>query len=113
MLKQSLVVRTDLKMSKGKLAAQVAHAAVGAFLEAPEKWRKQWLAEGMKKVVLKVKDLQELMQIYRQAKDLGLPVFLVVDAGRTELAPGTVTCVGIGPAPEEEVDKVTGHLHLL
>jgi len=114
--KQSIVVRTDLKMGKGKLCAQVAHASLEAALKAMREkpaWFEAWLSSGQKKVVLKVPGEKELLEIYQKAKSLGLPVSLIRDAGRTQLAPGTLTAVAVGPAPEEEVDKVTGNLKLL
>ncbi len=115
MYKQVIVVREDLNMSPGKLAAQVAHAAVSAFLEAQKKapdWAKSWLLEGQKKVVLKIKDKEALLALYESIKS-DFPSALVVDAGRTELEPGTITCLGIGPAPELELDRYTGKLPLL
>ncbi len=114
--KQVIVVRADLKMGKGKLAAQVAHAAVSCVLKALEQkreWVTEWLRQGQKKVVLKVDSLSELLRIYEQAKSQGLPVVIIEDAGRTQLEPGTITCVGIGPAPADKIDKVTGRLKLL
>jgi len=109
--KQVIVIRKDLKLSKGKLAAQVAHAAVTAAERSPDK--KKWIDEGQKKSVLKVKGEKELLTILQEAKDAGLPTALIEDAGRTEIAPGTRTCVGIGPAPEKDVDKITGELKLV
>ncbi len=114
--KQVIVVRTDLKMSMGKLAAQVAHASVSAFIEATKKnpkWANEWLSQGQKKVIVRVSSEKELLQIYANAKELKLPVVVIEDAGRTELPPGTKTTVGIGPAPSRLIDRVTGRLKLL
>ncbi|WFO75884.1 peptidyl-tRNA hydrolase Pth2 [Desulfurococcaceae archaeon MEX13E-LK6-19] len=114
--KQVIVVRTDISMSKGKLAVQVAHAAVSAAFEAYRKWRKwfdEWFAEGQKKVVVKVSSEKELLDIAEEARRLDLPVAIIRDAGLTELPPGTLTAVGIGPAPSNIIDKVTGRLKLL
>ena len=113
MYKQVIVVRTDLHLGKGKLAAQIAHASVDSFLRAPEKDQKMWLSENQKKVVLKVKDEMELLHIYEEAKRKGLPSTLIRDAGLTQIPPGTKTAVGIGPAEEEKIDRITGELHLL
>lgn len=115
-MKQVIVVRADLGMSKGKLAVQVAHASVIAALEAMKKkreWFEEWLYTSQKKVVVKVNGERELLEIYEKAVERGLPASIVRDAGLTELPPGTLTAVGIGPAPDEEVDKITGGLKLL
>lgn len=114
--KQVIVVRTDLEMSPGKLAAQVAHGSVGAAELTRKKhrrWFYNWLSEGQKKVVLKVGSESELQNLKKKADKLNLPNILVVDAGLTELTPGTVTALGIGPAPNEILDQVTGNLPLL
>lgn len=111
-----IIVRTDLKLSPGKLAVQVAHASVSCALEAKrskERWFKDWYNEGQKKVVVKVPDLPALMDLRSHASSIGLTVSLVQDAGLTEIEPGTITCLGIGPAPTPEVDKITGGLPLL
>jgi len=113
---QSIVVRTDLVLSKGKLCAQVGHAVLIAAEEARAKdhklW-KAWLDEGQRKVVLKGSSLAELLALKTEAERLGLPTGLVEDRGLTEVPPGTVTCLAVGPAPIRLVDKVTGRLPLL
>ncbi|XP_075983695.1 peptidyl-tRNA hydrolase 2, mitochondrial-like isoform X2 [Anticarsia gemmatalis] len=111
-----LVVRTDLNMGKGKIAAQCSHAAVGAFekaqLKDPKSLRK-WQQTGQAKVALKTDSLEEIKQISENAKKLGLITSLIRDAGRTQIAPNSITVLGIGPAPKDVIDKVTGHLKLL
>jgi PTH2 family peptidyl-tRNA hydrolase len=111
--KQVILVRHDLKLTKGKMAAQVSHASVESLLKSHVDDRDAWRAQGMKKVVLKVKDLKELLECRRKAEDAGLVVALITDAGRTQLEPGTTTCLGIGPDKAEKIDKVTGNLQLI
>jgi PTH2 family peptidyl-tRNA hydrolase len=111
--KQAIVVRTDLNLGKGKLAAQVAHAAVGSMKEANGYAVRSWQREGGKKVVLKVAGMRRLSSLRKKAKSLKLPNYLVRDAGLTQLKPGTVTCLGIGPAEEEKIDEITKKLKLL
>lgn len=114
--KQVIVFRSDLKMGKGKIAAQAGHAAVSAAEEARKRhrvWWEAWLFEGQRKIAVKVKDEKELSELESAAKDLGLPNALIVDRGLTQVPEGTVTCLGIGPAPEGLVDKLTGKLRLL
>lgn len=114
--KQVIIVRTDLKMGKGKLAAQVSHAAVSSAEETrkrrPEWWR-AWLEEGQCKVTVKVQGLAELLALEKEASHMRLPFSLITDRGLTQLPPSTVTCLGIGPAPSVQVDKITGKLPLL
>ncbi|MDE1798709.1 MAG: peptidyl-tRNA hydrolase Pth2 [Candidatus Micrarchaeota archaeon] len=115
-LKQVLAVRVDLKMKPGKMAAQAAHAAIDAYLDATRKDPRrasEWLMRGMPKVAVKVAGERELVKLYQDAKDMGLPCSLIVDAGRTQIEPGSKTCVGIGPAKSEELDRLTGQLPLL
>ena|SRR5438445_13767566 len=115
-MKQVIVARTDLGMGKGKLAAQVAHASLGAAEEAMKKrkeWYDEWKSHGQAKVVVKVSGSSELEELLKQGRALHLPIMLVQDAGLTQLEPGTATCLGIGPAPEDLIDRVTGKLKLL
>jgi peptidyl-tRNA hydrolase len=102
-----------LKLPRGKLAAQVAHASVAALLEAPADARRAWLAEGMPKVVLRCESEQELQALEAAAARAGLPNALITDAGHTVVAAGTVTCLGLGPASIEAIDALTGELRLV
>lgn len=114
--KQVIVVRVDLSMGRGKIAVQVGHAAVSAAEKAREKypkWYREWLNEGQCKVVVKVENLETLLELKRAAARLKLPQSLITDRGLTQLPPDTVTCLGIGPAPSVKVDNVTGRLPLL
>jgi len=112
-VKLALVVRTDLGMGRGKIAAQVAHAAVAAVLASRDADLAAWLGQGQPKVVLKVPTGEQLLDLARQARADGLTVEVVRDAGRTQVAPGTPTCCAVGPADSERVDKVTAGLSLL
>lgn len=111
--KQVIVVRKDLKLSKGKLAVQVAHASIGAYEKSGIEARKEWEKQGGKKVVLFVADLKELLRIKEGAKQYDLPCTLIRDAGRTEVPSGTVTAVGIGPCESRVVDRITGNLKMV
>ena len=114
-IKQVIVVRTDLQMGKGKIAAQVGHACVlGAehVRKSNSEWFNEWWG-GQEKVVLKVTSLKELQAVKLSAIDLNLPWSEVADAGHTQISPGTITCLSIGPAPENMIDKITGDLKLL
>jgi PTH2 family peptidyl-tRNA hydrolase len=112
-MKQAIVIRTDLDMGKGKIAAQASHASISAFLKSDEYSRKAWLVHGMMKAVLKVSSEQELIEVFNRAKREKLPCALITDAGRTQLNGPTNTAVGIGPASDDAVDKITGKLKLL
>ncbi len=111
-MKQVIIMRADLPISRGKLAAQACHASLGSYKRADERKIKNWELEGGKKVVLKVKDRDELFQYYELVKATDLPYFLVTDAGHTELPESTVTCLGIGPDEDEKIDKITQDLKL-
>ncbi len=114
-IKQVIVVRTDLDMGKGKIAAQVGHACVlGAehVRKSNPEWFSVWWT-GQEKIVLKVANLKELEQVKQDAIEFDVPWSEVTDAGHTQIASGTTTCISIGPAPEEKIDKITGDLKLL
>lgn len=114
-LKLILVVRKDLSMGKGKVAAQCSHAAVAAYKQLQRRdpdLLKQWEYYGQPKVVVKADDEESLLELWQKAKELGLPVSLIQDAGRTQIAPGSRTVLGVGPGPGDLIDKVTGHLKL-
>lgn len=114
--KMILVVRNDLKMTKGKIAAQCGHAAVGAFEGALKKIPsvlRKWQHTGQAKIAVKVESEQMLMEVYRTAKANNLNCCLIRDAGRTQIEPNSKTVLAIGPAPNQVLDTITGHLKLL
>lgn len=115
-VKQVIAVRSDLKMGKGKLAAQVAHGAVAGMEETrrrqPE-WVEEWLQEGQPKIVVRVGGLDELLALKVEAEEADIPLALVQDRGLTQLPPGTITCLALGPAPSDRLDPITGRLKLL
>ena len=111
--KQVILVRDDLKMSKGKLAVQVSHASVDALMKSDKKIVEEWRKEGMKKVVLKVENLEELKKFETLAKKECLKTALIKDAGLTEFSKAEITCLGIGPEEGDKIDKVTGRLKML
>ena len=112
-MKQVIVIRNDLKMSKGKIAAQACHGCLGAYKKAELNKIKIWEHEGAKKVIVKVNSLEELFEIKEIAKKNNVPNFMVKDAGRTELPRGTITCLGVGPDYDLIIDKITQDLKLL
>jgi PTH2 family peptidyl-tRNA hydrolase len=111
-----IVTRTDLPLSAGKLAAQVSHAAVDCALltkKNKSEWFSKWQREGGKKVVVKVESLDEFFTLKEKAEKLDICTSLISDAGHTEIPEGTQTVLGIGPAPSNLIDQVTGELPLL
>lgn len=116
-VKQVIVVRSDLGMGKGKVAAQVAHAALDAAEVARRRhpdWHEMWRDQGQAKVVVKTDGGEAtLIDLERQARSAGLPFSLIHDKGLTQVDPGTATCLAIGPGPAGEIDKLTGKLKLL
>ncbi len=111
-MKQAIVARSDLGMGEGKLAAQVAHASLSAYENADDDAQRAWKQGGQKKIVLKATGESELQELAEEARRAGVPYALIRDAGHTQLEPGTVTTLAVGPAPENEVDRVTGDLSL-
>ena len=111
-MKQAIVARADLGMGKGKLAAQVAHASLSAYQDASPKTTRAWQGEGQKKVVLKGESEGQLFELADKAEREGLPNAIIRDAGHTQLEPGTVTALAVGPGDEDAIDRVTGELSL-
>jgi len=125
-IKQVIVVRTDLSMRKGKLASQVAHAAMKFILDNNQSDRGDklivelspeeaiWCAERFTKVVARCDSQDELEQLIMKAQLSNVPVYQIVDAGQTEFhGVPTLTCAAFGPCDAEDLDKITGHLKLL
>ena len=111
-MKQAIVARRDLGMGTGKLAAQVAHASLSAYEKADRRAVSEWKRGGQKKVVLRADDERTLFELKETAEAAGIPAAIVRDAGHTQLDPGTVTTLAIGPAGDDAVDAVTGDLSL-
>jgi peptidyl-tRNA hydrolase, PTH2 family len=111
-----VVVRGELRLTSGKVAVQVAHAAVMLAERAAVEERnlyQAWRQQGQKKIVLEVGPLAELEQLERVARSKGILTAWVDDAGLTEVPPGTRTCLGLGPARSQDIDPITGSLPLL
>lgn len=114
-IKLVIVVRSDLGMSPGKVAAQCAHAAVISYCTAVEtspKLCQMWMSTGQQKVVLRCNNSSEatLLNYVQQAKSKGLLTSTVIDAGHTQVLKGSLTVAGIGPGPESLINEVTGKL---
>lgn len=115
-LKQVIIVRKDIKMEVGKLSAQVAHASLMSYFETEKqdkKVAKEWLDTGEKKIVLKVENEESLRKLHEAFKYKKIPSALVTDAGLTQLPPGTVTALGVGPWSSRELNSLTSMLKLL
>ena len=111
-----VAVRSDLGLSKGKTAVQVAHAAVSCALAAQKQYPRvmeRWLEEGQRKVVVRVPGITEIFELKKMAEKMDLVTHVVADAGLTEVEPGTITCIGIGPDKEGLLDPFTGGLKLM
>ncbi|MDE1767828.1 MAG: peptidyl-tRNA hydrolase Pth2 [Candidatus Micrarchaeota archaeon] len=115
-IKQVILVRNDLDMGKGKLAAQVAHASIMSYLIAVKENKEivdEWMKGGQKKIVLKVDDDKAIKRLFEAFKFKKIPCALVNDAGLTQLPPGTITTLGVGPWKKSEIDFFTSALKLL
>ncbi|CAL1373432.1 unnamed protein product [Linum trigynum] len=115
-LKMVLVVRQDLKMGTGKIASQCAHASTGLYSELLQSDRlllRRWEQCGQAKIVVTCKNQTEMNKLKEAAENIGLPTFVVADAGRTQVAAGSHTVMAVGPGPKSSVDSVTGKLRLL
>ena len=127
MIKQIIVVRKDLNMRKGKLAAQVAHASMKVLLDSMSKGSRSWCLKGMNKdtplnlwlkglftkIVVSVDSELELLKLITKAAELGIVNTPIIDAGNTEFNRPTLTCVAFGPDESNKIDQLTGHLKLL
>ena len=114
-LKQVIVVRKDLKLSKGKMSVQVAHAAIECYRKAMDLYpreTKHWLNQGAKKIAVYAENKKELMDLMQKIPEK-IPTKLIIDAGKTHLEPGTITCFGIGPYDSAEINKITKNLKLV
>ena len=112
-MKQVMIVRTDIKMGKGKIAAQCCHAAIGAYKQADKQKIRKWENEAYAKVVLKVPSVHDLFMLRERARAKGVAYYLVTDAGRTQLPQSTITVLGLGPDEDDVIDEITGDLKLL
>ena len=115
-LKMAIIVRADLKLSRGKTASQTAHAAVMCFkksFDSTPKLCEKWMNSGQPKIVLKAVNLSDLENLMEQSVKAGITNTLVRDAGRTEISPGTATCLGIGPDYDDKIDEIVKNLKLL
>ena len=111
-LVQYIIVNSSLGMGKGKIAAQASHASVSVLDKVDDDVLEEWKNAGMKKVVLKVKNMEELLTLFEKAKRL-FPCALITDAGKTQIEPGSKTCFACGPAEENDAQKIFKDLKLL
>lgn len=132
--KQVIVVRKDLKMRKGKICAQVAHASMAIltsyakiksldvldesklymFSTIIDEELKAWLNSSFKKIVVSIDSEEKMFELYNKARDFNIPTYIITDSGLTEFhGKPTNTCIAIGPANENRVDAITGDLKLL
>ncbi|KAK1727175.1 hypothetical protein CaCOL14_000833 [Colletotrichum acutatum] len=119
-----LVVRTDLGMTKGKMAAQASHATLACYKSLSKTAAKdpsspaakilsRWENLGQAKIAVQIKNQDEMLELMGKARSLGVTSEVIADAGRTQIEAGSLTVLGVGPAPRSLVDQITGHLKLL
>lgn len=119
-VRMNLVIRKDIPMLPGKAAAQAAHAAVSLYEQMTDLTSEnydpilltRWRAGGQAKITLQAPDLDAMEEMMALALSLGVNCTLICDAGRTQLEPNTYTVLGLGPAPRETLNAITGHLSL-
>lgn len=132
-VKQVIVMRKDLKMRRGKEISQGAHASCSFLAEliqtafSPDDRIqyttaldevgtgeiREWLRGGFTKITVQVNSEEELMEVFKKAKDAHLSVYLITDSGKTEFnGVPTNTCLAIGPHEASRIDKITGELEL-
>ena len=111
-MKQAIIIRKDLNLGKGKMAAQASHASLNAYKKASFTNKKIWEMQGQKKVVLKIDSEKEMIALFNKADAEKMKPALIRDAGKTEIPAGTITALAIGPDRDEKIDKITGHLKL-
>lgn len=112
-MKQIIIVRKDLEMPAGKMAAQCCHGCLGVYKKINKEIKSKWEKQGEKKVVVYVESLDELISIREKCQKKGLKSYMVKDAGKTVLKPGTITVLAIGPDKDEKIDEITSSLPLL
>lgn len=124
-MKQAIIVRKDLKLPKGKLSVQVAHASVSVLFKYAKFKDKEiniidtnstiinWLSEGMPKIVLYANDINELTEIFTNAKIKNIMCSMITDAGKTVFNKPTITCASIGPDKDDIINSITKHLKLV
>ncbi|KAL0245561.1 peptidyl-tRNA hydrolase [Cryptococcus tetragattii IND107] len=115
-MKLVLVVNDELKMTKGKIVAQAGHATLACAMtlkEANPKLFKAWQMQGQPKIALRGANTEEIETLAAQARSVNLCARTIRDAGRTQVAPGSKTIVGIGPGPAKLINTITGKLKLL
>jgi len=113
--KQVIILRKDLKMSRGKAAVQASHAAVAAAIKAMRERQREftiWWRTGQMKIVLAVDSEEELLDLEAKLRPTGVILVKINDAGRTQLPPNTTTALGVGPHAKKDVESITSTLKL-